>query len=179
MLLQYSTHKVFTSHFKSSQDDCSQLPTHELPAAVSHRELAENHYSRTTCKWAAVSPINPWSDMQKNRPLILLCHCGTRRSRDPSPLLRYPSVYSCCLATNEARWCDSSRHSRPGLSSARRRHRFVYCCTIMGTCFDVTVLSWRKYATMYTLWNHHLFAQIVLLYKITNLNFKLTLKTYF
>jgi hypothetical protein len=25
------------------------------------------------------------------------------RSRDPSPLLRYPSVYSCCLATNDAR----------------------------------------------------------------------------
>jgi hypothetical protein len=27
------------------------------------------------------------------------------RSRGPSPLLHHPSVYSCCLATNEARWC--------------------------------------------------------------------------
>jgi hypothetical protein len=51
MLLHYSTHKVFTSHFKSSQDDCSQLATHELPAAVSHRDL--------TRKRASVSPINP------------------------------------------------------------------------------------------------------------------------
>jgi hypothetical protein len=31
----------------------------------------------------------------------------------------------------------------------RRKHRFVYCCVIAGTCFDVTVLAWRKYATIY------------------------------
>jgi hypothetical protein len=52
MLLHYSTHKVFTSHFKSSQDDCSQLANHELPASVSHREL-------TDPELASVSPINP------------------------------------------------------------------------------------------------------------------------
>jgi uncharacterized protein YqiB (DUF1249 family) len=55
-------------------------------------------------------------------------------SRDPSPLLRYPSVYSCM--------------SR--LSSARRNHRFVYRCVIAGACFDVTVLAWHKYATLLT-----------------------------
>jgi hypothetical protein len=42
------------------------------------------------------------------------------RSRDHSPLLRYPSVYSCA--------------TRLGL--ARRKHRFVYCCIIVGACFD-------------------------------------------
>jgi hypothetical protein len=28
-------------------------------------------------------------------------------SRDPSPLLRHPSHYSCCLTTNEARRCEA------------------------------------------------------------------------
>jgi hypothetical protein len=32
--------------------------------------------------------------------------------------------------------------------SARRKYRFVYCCVIVGTCFDVTVLARRKYATL-------------------------------
>jgi hypothetical protein len=34
------------------------------------------------------------------------------------------------------------------LGSARRKHRLVYCCVIAGTCFEVTVLAWRKYATI-------------------------------
>jgi hypothetical protein len=79
-------------------------------------------------------------------------------SRDPSPLWHHPSVYSYCLATNEARLCDTmSDSSRLGsallnsalLRSAQRKHRFVYCCIIVGACFDVTVLAWRKYATIY------------------------------
>jgi hypothetical protein len=37
------------------------------------------------------------------------------------------------------------------LGSARRKNHFVYCCVIAGTCFKVTVLAWRKYATI--LWN--------------------------
>jgi hypothetical protein len=37
MLLHYSTHKVLTTHFKSSQ-----LAAHELPAAVCYRELLVN-----------------------------------------------------------------------------------------------------------------------------------------
>jgi hypothetical protein len=36
------------------------------------------------------------------------------------------------------------------LSSARRKHRLVYCCVIAGTYFDITVLAWRKYATIHT-----------------------------
>jgi hypothetical protein len=47
--------------------------------------------------------------------------------------LRYPSVYS--YATR--------------LGSARRKHRFVYCCVIARAFFDVTVLAWRKYATVF------------------------------
>jgi hypothetical protein len=62
------------------------------------------------------------------------------RSRDPSPRLRHPSVYSCCLATNEARPC-ATRHGSALLGSKRREHRSVYCCVIAEACFDVTVLS--------------------------------------
>jgi hypothetical protein len=36
------------------------------------------------------------------------------------------------------------------LGLAWRKHRFVYCCVIVGTCFNVTVLAWHKYATLYT-----------------------------
>jgi hypothetical protein len=32
--------------------------------------------------------------------------------------------------------------------SAQRKHHFVYCCVIAGTCFEVTVLAWSKYATI-------------------------------
>jgi hypothetical protein len=69
------------------------------------------------------------------------------RSRDLSPLLRHPSVYSFCLATNEVRRC-ATRHGTAGLCSARRKHHFVYCCIIAETCLDVTVLTRRKYATI-------------------------------
>jgi hypothetical protein len=34
------------------------------------------------------------------------------------------------------------------LGSALRKHRFVYCWVIVGTCFDVTVFAWRKYVTI-------------------------------
>jgi hypothetical protein len=60
-----------------------------------------------------------------------------QRSRDPSLLLRNPSVYSCRLATSKVR-----------CGSAQRKHCFVCCCIIVGTCFEVTVLAWSKYATI-------------------------------
>jgi hypothetical protein len=34
------------------------------------------------------------------------------------------------------------------LGTARRKHRFVYYCVIAGAYFDVTILIWRKYATI-------------------------------
>jgi hypothetical protein len=78
----------------------------------------------------------------------LLWSLLTRDVTWPFPFLRHPSVYSCCLATNEARQCDViSGSTRP--CSAWRKHNFVYCCVIVGACFDVTVLAWRKYATIY------------------------------
>jgi hypothetical protein len=42
---------------------------------------------------------------------------------------------------------DDARLVPARLGSARRKHRFVYCCVIAGACFDVTVLAWRKYAS--------------------------------
>jgi hypothetical protein len=78
------------------------------------------------------------------------------RSRDPSLFLRHPSVCSCCLATTRrgdaTRWANRSGLGSALLVSARRKHRFVYYCVITGACFDVTVLVWRKYATLYTLY---------------------------
>jgi hypothetical protein len=48
---------------------------------------------------------------------------------------------------------SSARLGSPQLGSAllsteQRKHCFVYCCVIAGACFDVTVLVWRKYATL-------------------------------
>jgi hypothetical protein len=80
--------------------------------------------------------------MQENALIVASLLTG-----DPTPLLHHPSVYSCCLARNEARWCDAMSHSS-WLESARREHRFVYCCVIAGARFDVTVLAWCKYATI-------------------------------
>jgi hypothetical protein len=37
------------------------------------------------------------------------------------------------------------------LSSTRRKHRVVYSCVIARTCFEVTVLTWSKYATLLSL----------------------------
>jgi hypothetical protein len=83
--------------------------------------------------------------MPENAPIVASL---LTRSRDPSPLLLHPSVYSCCLATNEARRC-ATRRGLVRLGLARRKHRFIYCCVIAGMCFDVTVLAWRKYATIF------------------------------
>jgi hypothetical protein len=154
MLLHYSTHKVFTSQFKSSEDDCSQLATHELPAAVSHREL--------TRKRASVSSINPWCDtLETLLPTVLqlLRHCWNAWRHCWHGHLTPP--HSCVIQVfiavawhkrgeameSNARRC-STRHSTAELGSARRKYHFVYCCVIAGTCFDVTVLAWRKYGTI-------------------------------
>jgi hypothetical protein len=93
----------------------------------------------TTSELASVSPVNPSSDMRENASIVASL---LTRSRDPSSLLRHLSVYRCCLATNEARRCATR------LGSARRKHRFVYCCVIVGACFVVTVVARRKYTTI-------------------------------
>jgi hypothetical protein len=42
----------------------------------------------------------------------------------------------------------SARFGLVLLGTAWRKHRFVYYCVIAGACFDVTILTWRKYATI-------------------------------
>jgi hypothetical protein len=110
MLLHYSTHKVCTSHFQSSQDDCSQLATHELPAAVSHRELTDN-YSRTSFSLSYKPLIWHAGNASIVASLLKRVTSLPMWSRDLSPHLRHPSVYSCCLATNEESRCDAMRDS--------------------------------------------------------------------
>jgi hypothetical protein len=99
---------------------------------------------RTTRKRTSVSPVNPCTDTRENRALLLLRHCWRGHVTPP---------HSCVMGTSEARPCDAScdpsRHDRPRLGTVRRKHRFVYCCVIAGTCFEVTALAWRKYATIY------------------------------
>jgi hypothetical protein len=121
---------------------------HNSRHSVSYWELTET-YSRTTCKWASVSPISPWSDMRKNRALLLSCHCGTCRGHMIPPHSCVIQVF-IMLPSNErgeagqgATWHDTAE-----LDSAQRKHRFVYCCVIAGTCFEVSFLAWRKYATL-------------------------------
>jgi hypothetical protein len=146
----FKCHTVFNSHDQF-------FSNYEPSTVVSHLELIDN-YSRTSFT-LSYKPLN-WH--ARNAPIVasLLKRVTSllTRSRDPSSLLRYPSVYSRCLATNEARRCDAmGTSSRLGLArlcsallcSVLRKHRFVYCCVIAGACFDVTVLAWRKYATIF------------------------------
>jgi hypothetical protein len=99
-----------------------------------------------------VSLVKPWSDTRETllpTVLQLLRHCWRGHVIPP-----HSCVIQVFIATNEARRCDATRcatrHGSARLGSAQRKHRFVYCCVIAGTCFDVTVLAWRKYATLYT-----------------------------
>jgi hypothetical protein len=70
--------------------------------------------------------------------------------------------YSCVIQVfiavawqHEVRRCDANSDSftaRIGsalLSTAWRKHRFVYYSVIAGAYFDVTILTCRKYATIY------------------------------
>jgi hypothetical protein len=126
------THKVFNSH--------DPLFSNYKPSSVvSHLELSDI-YSRSSFSLSY-------------KPLIW--HAGKRSN--------------CCATADEVTWpfptLASSKclYLLPGnkrgeamrdslrLGSARRKHRFVYCCVIAAACFNVTVLAWRKYATIYTM----------------------------
>jgi hypothetical protein len=135
MLLHYSMHKIFTSHFKSSQDDCSQLAAHN--SRTSRGCLP----TRTPCKRASVSPINPWSDtrgMLFHTVLQLLRRCWNAWRHcwrgHVTPL------HSCFIQVIIVVAWQQTRRGDARLVTARREHRFVYCCVIAGTCFEVTVL---------------------------------------
>jgi hypothetical protein len=63
-------------------------------------------------------------------------------------------VFIAVAGNNEAElvhgsvWFGSPRLGSAILGTARRKHRFVYYCVIAGACFDVTILTWRKFATI-------------------------------
>jgi hypothetical protein len=134
--------------------------------AIYHRELLVNEVSLSykPLIWHA-EYASIVASLLKRVTLLLT------RSRDLSPLLRYPNVYSFCLATNETRWCEAmlSNATRCATSygSARRKHRFIYCCVIAGTCFEATALAWTKYATIFKDTN------IKIVHKTTNTNMRL------
>jgi hypothetical protein len=53
----------------------------------------------------------------------------------------------CETMRGDTRRC-ATRHGTAELGSARRKHRFVYCCVIVGACFNVIVFACGKYATI-------------------------------
>jgi hypothetical protein len=120
---------------------------YEPHAASSHREL--------TRKRASVSPKNPWSDMRETllpTVLQLLRHCWN--AWRCCWRLHVTPPHSCVIqaftavAWHRTRGGDAWLVTAPQ-SSVSRKHRFVYCCVIEERFFDVTVLIWRKYATIY------------------------------
>jgi hypothetical protein len=152
------THKIF-SNYEPSAALCSGELT-----AIS----AENYCnlpSRTLCKRASVSPINPRSGMRKapSNGASIICHCWNAWRHCWRCHVTPP--HSCVIQVfvavawqqtrrGDARRC-ATRHGTANLGSARQtssRHgedtASSNCCVIAGTCFDVTVLTWRKYATI-------------------------------
>jgi hypothetical protein len=130
------SHEVFNSHDPL-------FSNYESSTVVSHLEL--------TRKRASVSPINPWSDMQENAPsngtsvvaslLNSWRHCWRGHVTLPHSCVIQVFI---AVASQQTRQGDARRGdarlvtARLGL--ARRKHRFFYCCVIVGACFDVTYL---------------------------------------
>jgi hypothetical protein len=157
--LNYSTHEVFTSHLKSSQDDSQLTNWLELELTwtwtnvncgiitatiilsystdnCSHKSSIHTFRSSSTTnlqqlpptenslKLNAISPINPRSDTRKNTVSyncwrhMLQCDITAemRRSRDPSPLLHNPSVFSCCTVQLGTAQQSSAQHGENNAS---------------------------------------------------------------
>jgi hypothetical protein len=94
-------HKVFNSHDPF-------FSNYESSTVVSHLELTDNYST----------PSFSLSDMRENASIVASL---LTRSRDPSPLLRHPSVYSCCwqqTRRGDASRC-ATRHGSARLGSAR------------------------------------------------------------
>jgi hypothetical protein len=134
--------------FSHSADNYSQLSLLQLRTSRGFLP------PRNACKRASVSPINPWSDTRETlRPTVLqlLRHCW--HAWRHCWLGHVTPPHSCVIqvfiavAWQQTRWGDA-RLVTTRQSSARRKHRFIHCCVIAGTCFDVTVLAWRKYTTI-------------------------------
>jgi hypothetical protein len=118
----------FTTH------NVTPSPTENSPrtTAISHREL--------TRKRASVSSINPWSDTRETLQLLRHCWNAWRHCRRG----HMTHLRSCIIqvfiavAWQQMRRGDArlvtARQSSARLGSARRKHRFVYCCVIAGAC---------------------------------------------
>jgi hypothetical protein len=123
------------------------------------RLSATENWLITPPELASVSPINPWSDMRENASIVSSL---LTRSRDSSPLLRHLSVYSCCLATNEARQCNTICHSsrlgseKTPLRLLLRNRGSVFQC--YGSCMAYTlhnIFTVTQYNTLsYTLFRY-------------------------
>jgi hypothetical protein len=144
------TLEVFNSH--------DQLfSNYEPSTVVSHLELTRNR--------ASVCPINPWSDAGNASIVVSLLKRVTSLltwSRDP-PLLRHPSVYSCCLATNEVRRCEAIRHGSARLGSARlgtEKTPLRLLLHIRGSvfrcyCSCMAYIRYNTFSSKYEYWPHY------------------------
>jgi hypothetical protein len=129
-------------HFKSN---ARVFFTDESPAVVSHRELTHTDCNLLySSRWFSV--YNLLSDTQETYfQQCFYCCVTSLRNRGghvtPPPLFHNPSVYTCRLATGTClpQRCVASFAAR--LGTARRIHRFVYCCVI-------AVFTRGKYATV-------------------------------
>jgi hypothetical protein len=86
---------IWTENYHSTEN-CSHevVNSHDQPFSNYEPSMVVSHLELTR-KRASVSPINPWSDTREMLlPTVL-------------QLLHHPSVYSCCLATNETRRGDA------------------------------------------------------------------------
>jgi hypothetical protein len=106
------------------------------------------------------SGYNLWLDMQETiLPTVLLLlrdvTVETRRSHEPSPLLRNPIVHSCrqavgnvCTSSLPSNVCSATQHGTAELGTAWRKRRFVYYCVIAVFTETLPINSPSKFVTI-------------------------------
>jgi hypothetical protein len=132
IILSHSTDNCSYEVFNSRDQIFSNC---EPSAAVCYRKLLANE-------------LQSWSDTRETllpTVLQLLRHCWNAWRHWWRGHVTLP--HSCVIqvfiavAWQQTRRGEATRHGTADLRSARRKHRFVYCCVIAGTCFEVTVLA--------------------------------------
>jgi hypothetical protein len=147
------------AHIKSSIHTISSSPTANLPRLSAPENWLITPFrgslpSWTDCNLPVRTPINPWSATRETLQLLLHCwkawgHCW--RGRVILPHSCVIQVFIAVAWQQTRRGEAMPRDARlvtARLGSARKKHRFVNCCVIAGTCFGAAVLAWRKYATL-------------------------------
>jgi hypothetical protein len=98
--LLFSLTELTTAHTKSSVNTFGSFSTTNLPRLLP---------TENSLKLNAISPINPWSDTQKNT-VSCYCWCHTLQWRHRGHLT---SPHSCAIqAFTAVTRCGSARHSR-------------------------------------------------------------------